>query len=150
MKLGNLQKATAVPDTLTWYVPNWNSKDTVPSIVIEPATTTNPRYMNARMAWEKSSEGQKIARNARNLALSALVQIREADYGVFAHLVHGWAAIVEDDGKAVEFPKADDPQRLAKIEEVLRALGAYNFDDLRNIVRNPERAPAGVEALAGN
>jgi hypothetical protein len=145
LKLGNIAKATSIAPTFKWYPPNWNGEGEVPFILLEPAVAENAKWIAARMAWEKSSEGQRILRKAGNNP-AAFAEAREVDIVMFAKvLVKGWGNLVDEDGKPVEFIAGDTDRTVA----VLRAFGSSNIDDLRVAARTPSEKLSPAE-LGGN
>jgi hypothetical protein len=148
MPIKNIADASKGAESYVWYVPNWNGDD-VPFIEFKPANADNPTYTGARLAHEKGSDHQRIARGgAQGLTVSKLDQLRESEYPIFAKtIVVGWSGFFEDapdnappDFKPVphEFKAGD----YVRIEALLRALGKVNFDSLREAARSPEKQQA--------
>lgn len=146
MSIKNIAEKAKTPKSLRWYVPNWNGDD-VPYIDHLPANVDNPRYMSARLKFEKSSEGMKLTRG--QMTLGKIDAMREADFAIYAEtVVTGWGGFFDDDGKPFEFKAGDLP----RIQDLLRALGSANFDDLRKSAQSPSQGAAaeGRQELAGN
>jgi hypothetical protein len=146
-KLSKFAANAKVGDAIRWYMPNWNG-DAVPYVDVRPATADNPKWISARIAWEKSPEGQRLTKG-QGVTAGKNDAIREVDYRMFADLlIVGWGNIVDDDGVEVKF----DAAKPRETEAVLREFGNYNFDDLRQTARQPERGERvqGTRELAGN
>lgn len=147
MAFDKLKKQAAVPKNVKWSLPAWGGDGEPPWFRLEFATSDNPAWMKARIAWETSDEGKRITKLKDSPY--KFDQLREIDYKLFAQvLVKDWGNVPADVGDGFEKFDASD---VKKIEEVLRALPQSSFDDLRGVARSPEKADAeAAKELGGN
>jgi hypothetical protein len=114
-----------------------------PVLILRPANESNAAYFNALL---KANAHAGVRRKKQKIDGKLTAEIREQDRELYPkHVIAGWEAVVDSDGKDVPFS-------MEAAVEFLAALPNWIFDGVRTSALDPENfiGNMNVEEQAGN